>query len=212
MADVVIIDGSGGQAQDFDLETLLASTIGDHVNFKVMTTLPPETIQQWETLLGAATREVFEMMVGGELQPNANDGAGMEVTAVVGLAKQLSGLVTVQCSTACAGQIASAMLGMEISGLDRNALDAMGEICNMVAGSFKSKIPGMEDGCVLSVPTLIRGTDYKVRTVGRGVSLVNALSFNGAPLHIVVNVHQYFPEGTSVLVPAAAANPSAPVA
>ena len=172
---------------------LLASTIGDHVNVNAMTIVPPDTVQQWKALLELATREVFEMMVGGELKPNPDDGAGTGITAVVGLAKQLCGLVTVQCSTDCAGQIASSMLGTEISGLDRNALDAMGEICNMVAGNFKAKIPGMEDGCVLSVPTLIRGSDYKVRTVGKGMSLVNHLSFNGLPLHICVNVHQYLP-------------------
>jgi chemotaxis protein CheX len=153
-------------------------------------TVAPDTVQQWGTLLELAAREVFQMMVGGELQPNPNDGAPTDVTAMIGLAGQLCGLVTIQCNTDCAGQIASAMLGAEVTGLDDGALDALGEICNMVAGNFKAKISGLADGCVLSVPTVIRGSDYELHAVGEGLSVNTDQSYNGCPLHIGLSIHQ----------------------
>ena len=38
--------------------------------------------------------------------------------------------------------------------------DALGEICNIIAGYFKAKA-GLGDACKLSVPTIIVGQDYK---------------------------------------------------
>jgi chemotaxis protein CheX len=153
-------------------------------------TVAPDTIQQWGSLLELAAREVFQMMVGGDLQPDPDDGAVTDVTAMIGLAGQLCGLVTIQCSSAGAGQIASAMLGTEVTGIDDGALDALGEICNMIAGNFKAKISGLADGCVLSVPTVIRGSDYELHAVGQGLSVNTDQSYNGCPLHIGLSVHQ----------------------
>jgi chemotaxis protein CheX len=152
-------------------------------------TVAPDTVQQWGTLLELAAREVFQMMVGGELQPNPNDGAPTGVTAMVGLAGQLCGLVTIQCNTDCAGQIATAMLSTDVTSEDETS-DALGEICNMIAGNFKTKISGLADGCVLSVPTVIRGSDYELRTVGEGMSVNTFQSYNGCPLHIGLSIHQ----------------------
>ena len=44
--------------------------------------------------------------------------------------------------------------------------DALGEICNMVAGNFKNKVSGLGNGCMLSVPTVITGRDYHCHSLG----------------------------------------------
>jgi hypothetical protein len=38
--------------------------------------------------------------------------------------------------------------------------DAMGELCNMVAGNFKAKVTSLADHRMLSVPTVISGDSY----------------------------------------------------
>jgi chemotaxis protein CheX len=153
--------------------------------------LTPDTVQQWATLLELAAREVFEMMVGGELQPGTPNGSSTpDVTAMVGLAGQLCGLVAIQCSASCAGKITSAMLGTEVDSVDDGVLDAMGEICNMVAGNFKAKISGLADGCVLSVPTVIRGSDYELRALGDSTPVSVAQIYKGFPVDISLAVQQ----------------------
>lgn len=150
-----------------------------------------DSMQQWATLLDLAAKEVFQMMVGGELLScETEDPECGDITAMIGLAGELCGLMAIRCSAECACHIASAMLGMDVATLDGGALDALGEICNMVAGNFKAKVSGLADGCVLSVPTVIRGTDYEWHAVGEGSSIIVLESFNGCPIQIRLTVHQ----------------------
>jgi len=66
--------------------------------------------------------------------------------------------------------------------------DAVGEICNMVAGNFKNKISGLGDGCMLSVPTVISGADYNLRTLIDGEIRIVFL-FEGEPVVFSLEVH-----------------------
>jgi chemotaxis protein CheX len=40
--------------------------------------------------------------------------------------------------------------------------DALGEVCNMIAGSFKHKVNGLSERCALSPPSVVTGKDYRV--------------------------------------------------
>ena len=64
----------------------------------------------------------------------------------------------------------------------------MGEICNMVAGNFKNKISGLGDSCMLSVPTVITGADYNVRSMVND-TLQAAFLFEGEPVIVSLEVH-----------------------
>ena len=57
------------------------------------------------------------------------------------------------------------MLGISADdpGSQKAACDALGEICNIVAGYFKARI-GLGDQCMLSVPMIVVGKDYKFRS------------------------------------------------
>ena len=54
--------------------------------------------------------------------------------------------------------------------------DALGEICNIVAGYFKAKV-GLGDTCMLSVPTIIVGQDYKFHSARMFQKLELAVSY-----------------------------------
>jgi chemotaxis protein CheX len=116
----------------------------------------------WLATLELAVREVFELMLACSLnvpaKPLAQD--GLDITTMVGLAGQLCGILTVRCSRRSAARMASRMLGIDADNAGPEMWDAVGEVCNMVAGNFKNKIDGLGDGCMLSVPTVITGADY----------------------------------------------------
>jgi len=148
------------------------------------------TLERWVTLLELAAREVFQMMVGSDLEACASADPELgDITAMIGLAGELCGLVTINCNASCACQIASAMLGTSVT-VEDGALDALGEICNMVAGNFKAKVTNLANGCVLSVPTVIRGSDYELHPIGDGSSVAILQSFNGCALRIALRIHQ----------------------
>jgi chemotaxis protein CheX len=108
---------------------------------------------------------------------------------MVGLAGQLCGLLTLRCTTQSAGLMASKMLGVEIKEADQQMWDAIGEIANMIAGNFKNKLSGLGDGCMLSVPTVITGTDYSCRSMADSAPLEVSFLFEGKPLLIALELH-----------------------
>jgi len=60
------------------------------------------------------------------------------------------------------------MLGVTEQPGASHANDAVGEVCNMVAGCFKAKIDGLEDKCMLSVPTVISGGNFELHSLEVG--------------------------------------------
>lgn len=146
--------------------------------------------QAWIPMLEVATREVFELMLGCQLTPPANpENAPTEVTAMVGLAGQLCGVLGIRCGGKAAALMASKMLGVEPDKIGPEISDALGEICNMVAGNFKNKIAGLAEGCMLSPPTVITGSDYNLQTLADSPALEIRLLFEGLPIVISLQIH-----------------------
>ena len=114
--------------------------------------------QDWVPVLEVAPREVFELMLGCKpAVPAAELESSLNVTSMVGMAGKLCGLLSLRCDGKSATLMASKMLGVEPDKVGGEISDALGEICNTVAGNFKNKIPGLGDGCMLSPPTVITG-------------------------------------------------------
>ncbi len=84
------------------------------------------------------------------------------------------------------------MLGVEAvdtAEFGDDARDAIGEICNMVAGNFKAKLAGLVEGCVLSVPTVITGADYQLHIPADGTRTEISFGFEGSPVWITLDLH-----------------------
>lgn len=120
--------------------------------------------------------------------PNAV-AATVTVTGAVGIAGALSAIMSVRCSAQCATKIASRMLGVPVAEASAHQCDAIGEICNMVAGNFKAKI-GLEDKCMLSVPTVISGGNYQLRTASSTHRLEILLLHEGELLALGLDIRK----------------------
>ena len=147
--------------------------------------------ENWPTLLQEAAREVFSMMLQSEIHP-APPGtkvAAAEFTAMVGLAGKLCGMCSLHCSPMAAGLMASKMLGVDPAEAGDEKWDAVGEVCNMLAGNFKNKLADISEHCMLSCPTVIAGNDYKCRSLSDGQSMTVVLLFEGDPISVVLEIH-----------------------
>jgi chemotaxis protein CheX len=148
------------------------------------------SFEHWRVVLTEAVKEVFSMMVGAEVSipevdPSSKDA---DVTGMVGLAGQMCGVLSVRCSRNAAMRIASQMLGVPPAEAASHQSDAVGEICNMVAGNFKAKIDGLQDKCMLSVPTVITGEDYQLHSLASGDRVELLFVFEGEPLWTMLDV------------------------
>jgi chemotaxis protein CheX len=141
--------------------------------------------ENWLPLLVRATQEVFEIVLGCQVPLAEPCEYRIEggFTAVVGLAGALCGMVTVCCSTPAAGRLAKGMLG-ESDDAEGQAVDAMGEMCNMIAGNFKNKLAGTDERCMLSVPSVVSGSAYRVHSLADGNTIDVVVLFEEEPVAV----------------------------
>lgn len=143
----------------------------------------------WPPILKRATEEVFEIMLGCQVKSvedsELNPKGGF--TAIVGIAGALCGVVTVRCAAETACLIAKTMLG-GTSESEEQAIDAMGEMCNMIAGNFKNKLAGTDERCMLSVPSVISGGEYRYRSLVHGPPIETIVLFEGSSVAVCLQL------------------------
>jgi chemotaxis protein CheX len=109
--------------------------------------------------LDTAVSEVFEMMLERSCDPMDGDVNIVDGRIVARI--QFTGAVSGECilyaSPATAAVTAEALLGTASSEpCDPMVDDAIGELCNMIAGGWKSKLEHPQAGCLISVPAVTR--------------------------------------------------------
>ena len=114
--------------------------------------------------LDASVEEVFQMMLGVDCRRESlpAEPEPESVTAVVGFGGLLSGACVFRSGRRAALKIAAHMTGMEFAEIDDTVKDGIGEVCNMLAGAWKGKVPELAANCGLSVPAVITGRDYNL--------------------------------------------------
>jgi CheY-specific phosphatase CheX len=147
----------------------------------------------WPRALSETAIEVFSMMVGATVTASADTALPVlsQMTGVVGIAGAVCATFSLRCSLQSAAKIASQMLGLPLDdpSIQSSACDAVGEICNIVAGYFKARI-GLGDKCMLSVPTIVTGQNYRVHSGATGEHVKFPLIFEGEPVWIALDIRE----------------------
>ena len=138
--------------------------------------------------LDASVEEVFQLMLGVDCR---RDGVFVldeqqSVTAVVGFGGLLSGACVFKSGSSAAMKIAAHMTGMEFSEIDDTVKDGIGELCNMLAGAWKGKVPDLAANTGLSVPAVITGRDYKIHVQAPEFQLHHTYHFDDASFEVTI--------------------------
>ncbi|MGA3136269.1 MAG: chemotaxis protein CheX [Terracidiphilus sp.] len=138
--------------------------------------------------LDASVEEVFHLMLGVDCrrEPAPAVIEPESVTAVVGFGGLLSGACVFKSGSSAAMKIAAHMTGMEFDEVDDTVKDGIGEICNMLAGSWKSKVPNLAANCGLSIPAVITGRDYNLHVQAPEFRLNHAYRFEDASFEVTI--------------------------
>lgn len=161
------------------------------INNQILTQLKISEIQLLG-FLNADVREIFSTMVGMDVSScstmsKADSRFENCVSAMICLSGSFIGAVSIHAPPMVAMEITSQMLGMEIDTVDADVTDALGEIANMIAGSFKHHI--VKDGheMRLTPPTVIARNDH-FRPPDSSPDML-ALLFEAGKDHILVTVN-----------------------
>ena len=139
--------------------------------------------------LDASVEEVFRMMLGVNCQRYLGPVETAEpesVTAVVGFGGILSGACVFRGGATAAIKIAAHMTGMEFTEVDDTVQDGIGEICNMLAGVWKGKVPELAANCGLSVPAVITGRNYNLHVQAPEFKLHHTYHFDDASFEVTI--------------------------
>jgi len=147
-------------------------------------------------LLILDVHEIFSTMIGMEDRKHAPVSIAPmnlfkeSVTALVGLVGTYSGIVSLHVSRPLACKITSRVLDMTITGVNENVLDAVGEIANMITGSFKMHLsPGGSD-IRISTPSVVTGDEYIISLSGDHDTMTLLYDIDGEWLMVAVAIER----------------------
>jgi chemotaxis protein CheX len=117
--------------------------------------------------LAYATAQVFKTMVFTEVHPTSVPQGGAPrsgVVATVAFTGKTSGLVVFSATIVSATHITASMLGMSASEVGDELPDAMGELTNMIAGLFRTRVAhAHNETWAISIPSVTIGSDFYTR-------------------------------------------------
>ncbi|MGA2331163.1 MAG: chemotaxis protein CheX [Syntrophales bacterium] len=101
-----------------------------------------------------------------------NNLAKGDVSGIIGITGTIKGSLALSFTTGSILKIVSNMLGEEITSLNGEIRDAVGEITNMVSGAARKKIEAMGYSLSASLPTVVSGMGHTIMHVLGGPSIV----------------------------------------
>jgi chemotaxis protein CheX len=117
-------------------------------------------------LLDHEVREIFATMVGGEVAFSKTTDTATHfsdsVSAMVGFAGGYNGMIAINAQHHVALKFSGQMLGMAPEECEDDIADSLGEIANMIGGSFKHQFVNDGHEVKLSTPSVITGEEYQM--------------------------------------------------
>ncbi len=128
-------------------------------------------VDELEDMLKTSVGEVFRKMMKNEpvAIPLTGDAMSAEthIASAVGFIGDVTGVVYIYASATFAGRLTAVMLEMQPSEIDGDEMvnDAMGELANMIVGNVKAQIVEKGKACVLTIPSIVRGSNISIEAV-----------------------------------------------
>ncbi len=138
-----------------------------------------------------STVDAFDKMVGCTMQrQNISVREGLnpqyEISGIIGFSGTAVGMVVVSLPKQLALHVASAMLMEEITEINDDVIDAIGELTNMIAGRAKGDLTDFD--LRLSLPNVITGRSYEIRFPSTTTPLVIEFQSELGPLTLEVGL------------------------
>jgi chemotaxis protein CheX len=144
---------------------------------------------RWIGQIDGVVAAVFHLMLGrscGEMDEAVAD--GMKISAKVVFSGAVEGCCVVEFPAAAARKLTDAFLeaecGVGAAWDDAMVDDAVGELCNMIAGGWKSRLGSGDAACQLSSPTIERGMGLVEMSGCGGIRVERMYGFDGSVFRV----------------------------
>lgn len=129
-----------------------------------------------ENTITRSITETFDSMLSMDLTKVGKvKDEGLDEQCMVGVvhyAGEVVGSISLHISREFAAMITATMLGFDAETLDgdEEIKDVLGELTNIVSGNLKSDFLNSDLTCVISTPSITRGSDFKIEASKAGIT------------------------------------------
>jgi len=138
-----------------------------------------------------ATTNVLETMafiksVPGKPYLKKDDVAKGDVTGVIGITGETNGTIAVTFEEACILKIVSNMFGEEMTTLNSEVADAVGELTNMISGQARRELEGLGMVFEAAIPSVVSGRGHSITHYTDGPKIAIPFTTDGGTFTIEV--------------------------
>ena len=166
---------------------------------QVRTISQPSTLVLDETLaadISNAVTQAMKQTFGVDVVPGAYEvGEGMvslvgDVSGVIGMAQsQLEATLTLCLTFETVRNVLPQVIGKTVSITHEMAVDAVGEITNMIFGQIKTDLNGRGYKLKLGIPCVVTGKGHFVSQFHRGKHMIVPFQLDGQLFQVYVALH-----------------------
>jgi len=153
----------------------------------------PCTDTRWIEKLDGVVADVFNIMLqqSCEVVEDAADAAEIDIAAMILLSGAIEAQCLVEFPQVTAKKLTDAFLGSQDDWEDALIDDAIGELCNMIAGGWKSALGATASASGLSVPAISRArAPDRNPPNGCGLRMRRTYSFRNSPFTVSLAIRQ----------------------
>ena len=107
--------------------------------------------------------------------------ASGDISGIIGLTGAAKGSLALSFSEACILKIVSNMLGEEITTMNNDISDAVGEITNMISGVARKFLGNSGLNITAAIPTIVSGRNHSILHALGGPSIIIPFSTEDGP-------------------------------
>ena len=138
-----------------------------------------------------ATTNVLETMAftksqAGKPYLKKDDAAHGDVSGVIGFTGETNGTVSVTFDESCILKIVSNMFGEEMTEINNEITDAVGEITNMISGQARKELEEIGKLFHAAIPSVISGKNHKLETMTKGPRIAIPFKTDAGSFTIIV--------------------------
>jgi len=132
----------------------------------------------------------FELVVGNPHFAGRTHNFQQDIAAIIGFSGEIRGAVVISMKKALVIKITNKITGKPHSEIDNDAIDAIGEIVNIIAGNIKREVPD-GDKIEISLPTIIKGSGSSFSWPGRqSRTLCISFKYNEDTFQLLVDMRK----------------------
>ena len=132
----------------------------------------------------------FDLVVGNPHFSGRTQGFQQDIAAIIGFSGSIRGAVIISMTKGLVIKLTDKLTGKPHSEIDDDAVDAIGEIVNIIAGNIKREVPDGEK-IEISLPTVIKGSGSSFSWPGRKLrSLCISFKYEEDTFHLLVDMEK----------------------